>query len=347
VTGPDVQHIRKEPDMSTEASIRAADTRAEAQALFAAATTAGHAPSIHNTQPWRWRLTSNELSLYLDHSRAAEVTDPDSRLAVLSCGAALHHAQVSLAADGWHTVLARMPDPAHPDHLARLRLDRRIPVSFEARRHRQTIGLRHTDRRPTAGTPTDADDLNAIVGVVASAGAGLHILRPDQVLELASAADQAQRAENADVAWQAEVDYWTGGTRPRGSGIPDAAVPDRATQTTVPARDFGHHGDLPVSAAHENAATFAILYGPDDGQVDWLRAGEALSAAWLTATELGLSVLPLSATIEVAVTRERIRHLLAGLGHPHLVLRLTVGDPAGTAAPHTPRLPADQVIERF
>ncbi|MCM4083389.1 Acg family FMN-binding oxidoreductase [Paractinoplanes hotanensis] len=333
--------------MSTEASIRAADTRAEGRALLAAATTAGHAPSIHNTQPWRWRLTGNELSLYLDHSRGAEVTDPDSRLAVLSCGAALHHALVSLAADGWHTVLERMPDPEHPDHLARLRLDHRIPVTFEARRHRQTIGLRHTDRRPTASTPTDADQLNAVVEAAGSAGAGLHILRPDQVLELASAADQAQRADNADAAWQAEVNYWTGGTRPLGSGIPDAAIGDRATQTTVPGRDFGHQGDLPVSAAHDNAATFAILYGPEDDEAGWLRAGEALSAAWLTATELGLAVLPLSATIEVAISRERIRHLLADLGHPHLVLRLTTGDPAGTAAPHTPRLPADQVIERF
>jgi nitroreductase len=333
--------------MSTEASIRAADTRAEDRALFAAATMAGHAPSIHNTQPWRWRLTGNELSLYLDHSRGAEVTDPDSRLAILSCGAALHHALVSLAADGWHTVPARMPDPAHPDHLARLRLDRRIPVRLEARRHRQTIGLRHTDRRPTAGTPADADEMDAIAGVAESAGANLHLLRPDQVLELAGAADQAHRAENADVAWQAEVGYWTGGTRPLGSGIPDAAIPGRATKTTVPARDFGHHGDLPVSEAHGDAGTFAILYGPGDGEVDWLRAGEAMSAAWLTATERGLSVVPLSATIEVAVTRERIRHLIAGLGHPYLVLRFTTRDPAGTAAPHTPRLPADQVIERF
>ncbi|WP_275407955.1 hypothetical protein [Actinoplanes regularis] len=35
------------------------------------------------------------------------------------------------------------------------------------------------------------------------------------------------------------------------------------------------------------------------------------------------------------------------LGRPHVVLRFSTGDPAGTAAPHTPRLPADQVIERF
>ncbi|WIM97316.1 nitroreductase [Actinoplanes oblitus] len=307
-----------------------------------AATMAVHAPSIHHTQPWRWRVSGAELDLYLDRSRAFDVTDPDSRLAILSCGAALHHALVSLAADGWHTVLARMPDPQHPDHLARLRLDRRVPVSLEARRHRQTIGLRHTDRRPTGSTPIDADELTAVVGVVKSAGAGLHILPPDQVLELACAADQAQRAENEDLTWQTEVNYWPGGTRPPGHGIPDAAIPDRATRTTVPGSDFGHHGDLPVSAAHESAATFAILYGPEDGAADWLRAGEALSAVWLTATELGMSVLPLSATIEVAVTRNRLRHLLAGLGHPHLVLRLTTGEPARTAAARTPRRLADQ-----
>jgi hypothetical protein len=240
-----------------------------------------------------------------------------------------------------------MPDPAHPDHLAQLRLDHRIPVTPAAIRHRQTIGLRHTDRRPAPSTPVHTDKLRAVVAAVESTGAGLHLLRPDQVYDLAGAADQAQRAEGEDLAWQAELRYWTGGTRLLGSGVPDAVIPDRSTRTTVPGRDFGHDGDLSVSGSHENAAAFAILYGPEDGEVDWLRAGEALSAAWLTATELGLSLVPLSATIEVAVTRERMRSLLAGVGRPHLVLRFTTRDPALTGAPHTPRLPADQVIERF
>jgi hypothetical protein len=332
--------------MSTESEMRDADTRAEARALFAAATTAGHAPSIHNTQPWRWRVTGNELDLYLDHSRSLEVTDPESRLAVLSCGAALHHAVVSLAAAGWDTLIARMPNPAHPDHLAQLRLGHRIPVTPAAIRRLQTVALRHTDRRPAVSTPVDADKLHSIVAAVESAGTGLHLLHPDQVYDLASAADQAQRAEAEDAAWQDELGYWTGGTRPLRSGIPDAAIPDRAPQTTVPGRDFGHPGDLPVSEAHEHAATFAILYGPEDSKLDWLRAGETLSGAWLTATELGVSVLPLSATIEVAVSREHMRRLLSGLGYPQLVLRFSTSDPAGTAAPHTPRLPTEQVIER-
>jgi hypothetical protein len=242
--------------------------------------------------------------------------------------------------------MARLPSPAHPDHLVQLRLDHRIAVEPMAMRHRQTLDLRHTDRRPTTSAPVDADTLRSIAAAVESAGCGLHLLPPDQVYDLAAATDRAQRTEADDVAWQAELRYWTGGTRPLGSGIPDAAIGDRAPQTTVPGRDFGHDGDLPISEAHGNAATFAILYGTEDGPVDWLRAGEALSAAWLTATELGVSVLPLSATIEVAVAREHLRRLLASLGHPQLALRLSTADPAGTAPPHTPRLPIDQVIER-
>ena len=91
--------------MPTDSSVHPIDTQAEAQAvtqaLTEAATTAGHAPSIHNTQPWRWRLTADQMDLYVERSRVLEVTDPDTRLATLSCGAALHHARVGLAARGW------------------------------------------------------------------------------------------------------------------------------------------------------------------------------------------------------------------------------------------------------
>jgi hypothetical protein len=288
------------------------------------------------------------MDLYVERSRVLEVTDPDTRLATLSCGAALHHARVSLAAQGWRATATRMPDRGDPDHLARLRVDGPAPTPVEPLtvRRAQTIGLRHSDRRPITGTPIGSDDLAAITTAVEAEGTRLHILRPDQVLDLAAAADHAQRTEVADAAWLIELAYWTGGTRATRSGIPDAVIPHHAPQTTVPGRDFGHRGDLPISVAHDQAAAFAILYGRDDTPLDWLRAGEALSAGWLTATELGVSVLPLSATVEIAATRQAMRALLASRGRPYLVLRLGTTDPDEHGSPHTPRLPADQIIER-
>ena len=89
-----------------------------------------------------------------------------------------------------------------------------------------------------------------------------------------------------------------------------------------------------------------MLYGDDDEPDSWLRAGEALSAAWLTATELGVSVVPLSGAIEVTATREALRGVLAGLGHPYLVLRLGIADPDHAGPPPArPRIPAAQVVD--
>ena len=332
--------------MDADALTHPTATEVATHALAEAASAAGYAPSILNTQPWRWRLTADTLELRLVPDRILRVSDPDGRLATLSCGVALHHARVALAAQGWQATVTRMPPGGGTDLLARLRIEGRAPADPASALHLRTIPLRHTDRRPAADTPVDHADLAAITTAVNGQGTELHTLRPDQVLELAAAADHAQRAEAADPAWQTELAYWTGGSRQAGSGVPDTVIPERNPQTTVPGRDFGHLGELAVSAGHDKAAVFVMLYGLDDEQASWLRAGEALSAGWLTATELHVSVLPHSAPIEVIATRQALRAMIASVGYPYLVLRLGTTDPAEAAASHTSRLPAEQTIDR-
>lgn len=331
--------------MDTDALTHPTDTEAAAHVLAEAAAAAGYAPSIHNTQPWRWRLAPDTLELRLVPDRVLSVTDPDRRLATLSCGVALHHARVVLDAQGWRAEVTRMPPGDDSGLLARLHLRGRGPVDPAAVLQLRNIPMRHTDRRPVTGPPVDPAGLAAITTAVLAQQVQLHTLRPGQLVELAAAVDHAQLSAAADPAWQAELAYWTGGARPGGTGVPDAVIPDRPTQTTVVGRDFGHHGDLPVSAAHDKTAVFVVLYGEGDEAADWLRAGEALSAGWLTATEHGVSVLPHSAPIEVVATREAMRTIIAGIGHPYLVLRLGTADPAGEELAHTSRLPTDQIIE--
>ena len=127
--------------------------------------------------------------------------------------------------------------------------------------------------------------------------------------------------------------------------MPAETILAAAPETTVPGRDFGQPGSLPTGPGHDNHATYAILYGPDDEPTGWLRGGEALSAAWLTATAHGLSVLPLSGVIEVDHTRAMLSQLLAGVGYPYLVVRFGIPDAGDSGVPSTPRLPMTQVVE--
>jgi len=319
-------------------------------ALAQAARTAGFAPSIHNTQPWRWRVRGSTLELRAQRDRQLPVTDPEGRMLVISCGTALHHARVALTAEGWAADVERLPDPADPDLMARLNLIGTTPVTPAAMRHLQTMRIRHTDRRPVSGTPVPSDALETLRRVCDAEAARLHILRRDEIVELAAAADLAQRYESMDPTWTEELAYWAGGartdeSRAGGLGIPDDAIPDQPPRTMVPGRDFGHGGALPVGTEHDRSAVYGILYGDDDSPRGWLHGGEALSALWLCAIEHDLTVLPLSAAVEVPHTRQVLKRLLANLGEPYLAVRFGAADPDHAGPPHTPRLPSDQVVE--
>jgi hypothetical protein len=282
-------------------SYRQTYTQTTSAALAEAAGVGEQAPSIHNSRPWRWRVDSDTLEFYAEPTHKPPAGDPGGRRLVLSCGAALHHTRTALAAQGWRVEVERIPVPDQPRILARLRLAGRLAVTREAMRLLQTIRIRHTDRR-VPDTPIASGDIDAIRSAVEAEQTGMHTLRPQDVLDLATAADQAQTSENFDPQWRAEIADWAGLSHVDGS-------------------------------THDDGARYEVLFGAEDTPNAWLYAGEALSAAWLTATEHSVSVLPLSAMVEVETTQVVLRRLLAQLGEPFLILRLG-----------PPRLPVARIV---
>jgi hypothetical protein len=312
---------------------------APAAAYAQAAEAAGRAPSIHNTQPWHWAVHPDRLDLHADPSRALPGTDPDGRMLTLSCGAALHHAEVALRAAG-HTVEVRtLPDP---DRLATLAITGDVPVTAEAIRLMRAVEMRHTDRRPTVEVAVTAEQVDELRKVAEGYGVHLHRLNPDQVADLVVAVSRAEDAAAAEPAWLAETARWTGPDRPAGAGLPPEVIPDKRPETDVGERDFGTRGTLEVGGGHDKASTYVVLFGEDDDQAAWLRAGQALSAVWLQATDLGLAVLPFSQVVEIDGTRAMMRRILSHLGHAYIVLRLGVADAEHGLPGRTPRLPFEQ-----
>jgi hypothetical protein len=121
--------------------------------LAEAIEAAAYAPSVHNTQPWRWRIDGDDLLLYADRDRQLLVSDPDGRMLTVSCGAAMAYARTALAAEGYGCTVETMPEPADPDLLARASVTGRVPVDADSMRLFQTALIRHTDRRPVSDTP--------------------------------------------------------------------------------------------------------------------------------------------------------------------------------------------------
>ena len=49
------------------------------------------APSLHNSQPWRWVSDGGRLELFVDRRRVMPSADRWAREAIISCGAVLDH----------------------------------------------------------------------------------------------------------------------------------------------------------------------------------------------------------------------------------------------------------------
>jgi hypothetical protein len=64
--------------------------------IIRAVELACHAPSVHNSQPWRWVVDGTIDSLFTDRQKLVAGTDSSGREAIISCGALLHRSGTAL-----------------------------------------------------------------------------------------------------------------------------------------------------------------------------------------------------------------------------------------------------------
>jgi hypothetical protein len=301
------------------------------------------APSVHNTQPWLWRVTPTRIDLYADRSRQLEVADPSGRNLTISCGAALHHAQVAAVAIGMPTDVVRMPDAGDHDHLARLEL-RPGPRPPDAMENLTALGRRVTDRRRFTSWPVPEERLARLAGAVTNPRVRVLPLVDATTrfrVELLVNRARDRQLENPRLA--AEQQAWI--DRSPSEGIPSATIPELAGQAPAPGGRFT--SPLPATAldpVEGSDGLLAICTDEDDPRA-WLEAGEALSELWLAATVDGLSVVPLSQVVEVPTTREAMTtEVLGGLTRPQMIVRIGWQEIGRSQLPHTPRRPVDEVL---
>ncbi|MEU6562883.1 Acg family FMN-binding oxidoreductase [Nocardia nova] len=303
------------------------------------------APSVHNSQPWLWRIGEDTVQLYADPGRQLRHTDPDQRDLVVSCGVALHHLRVAALALGWSTVVHRLPNPALPDHLAAVEFRPATPTARAARLSR-AITERRTDRRRYTSWEVTGIHVGTLVDAAADCGVLVRDIAPDGGRgRLLHAFEQAAIAHDADPEYRAELSAWSGH-----HAVPDGVPARNAVVATGPETRPFTDPRLPQAVVRDtdDADHMLILYTAGDDRVSWLRAGEATSAVLLAATAFGLATCPLSEPLEVPEVRREVRtELLDDGGFPQMIIRTGWAPTNSGPLPPTPRRPLDDVIARL
>jgi hypothetical protein len=104
------------------------------------------APSVHNTQPWRFIVGGQQISLHADVARQLRVADPDGREMMISCGAALFTARLALRSLDLVPKTDVLPDPGQPLLVARVCWPRRATCTEFERRLFGQVRQRRTHR---------------------------------------------------------------------------------------------------------------------------------------------------------------------------------------------------------
>ena len=323
--------------------------------VVAAAT---RAPSIHNTQPWRFRASGDRLDVFYDPERALPVLDPTARQQIISCGIAIEFAVVALAARGQAAEVTLLPEEAAPDHLATVRVTAGSGPTEQDTALASAIDQRHTVRAPFLSRAVPGELVDRIQREAGRFGTWVKpIDRSEEEVATVFLISRAEEIEQGDPAYLAELQSWMRTDPGAVDGVPVEAVPAddpnaRASNWLI--RDFvvgdrEQHSDFlpasdPDAPPPDVERPTVVLMGTDeDDRDDWLEAGRALARVLLLATVEGVAASPLTQALDWPSTRSRLQSRLSLVGHPQMLLRMGYPPEQPTAAV-SGRRPVDEVL---
>jgi hypothetical protein len=316
---------------------------------------AARAPSLHNSQPWRFTVSGDAIELDADASRQLPM-DPDGREMLISCGAALYGLRLAVRSLGYVPEVELLPGLAGRAPLARVRLGKAAPMTAGERKMLAAVPHRHTHRGPFEAGPLPAGLLALLQDDARAEGATLAEIEPGparrRLMALVSASG---RRQDLDPPLRAETWRWS---RDVGStardGVPAHSFPATPARQPgqLPQRDYDLGRGIGLLPAGGPAPPVtAVLFTPGDSEEDWLRAGQALDRLLLHAATRWVFARLNTQPLEDAATRTLVRDRLALpgwplfdwplSGWPQMLLALGVS----RTAPATARRPADDLIQ--
>jgi hypothetical protein len=290
--------------------------------------TASRAPSIHNTQPWRFKVGGHAIELHANPGNRLRL-DRGGREMVISCGAALFGLRLAVRGLGYLPEVDLLPDQAHPDLIARVTLGRQVPATEREQQLLAAIPHRHTHRGEFEPGTLPAGLLPGLQHDALTEGATLAIVGgPTAFPKLAALVADAARVQALSPVAREEILRWSRAAgRPERDGVPALAfpqTPDAGPGRLAP-RDFDlgrHAGRLPAAGpAGPPPAATAVLLTPGDSRADWLHAGQALHRVLIHAATVWVFASLQTQALEVPLIRELIQARLALPGQPQMLLQ--------------------------
>lgn len=326
------------------------------------------APSILNTQPWRFGIVEDQVKIFADWSRALPVTDPEGRELTISCGAALLNLRVAMRAFGYGSDVKIYQSAEKDEPLAEIKLVGTVDPSADDLGLRNAIVMRRTNRQKMESRALPQDFLRKLSSISDAASAALVVMSEigakRRIVELVGTAEKSLLSNSN---YRDELAHWIQQRVSEGVALHDEAQSRMAGHlANMPTQMAGHLPDMPTQpelsmpqaasagrmfAVGEDATKrhldqlatapvmVAVITKKDDRE-SWIAAGQMMQRVLLLATVAGASASFLNPPIEVPALRSELAKIAGISEMPQVLLRIGY---APEISP-TPRRSVGQVI---
>ena len=330
--GPTLRTLRRPLNESAE-------HEALLQELVRCATLAANG---HNTQPWKFGLAPEAISIRPDLSRSTPVVDPDEHHLWVSLGCATENLVLAAAALGKHADVAFSPQEVH------VALDNATPVRSPLV---NAIFRRQCTRSEYDGQPMPNDMLQELARAADRRGVRLLLITERTKMEgVLDYVTQGNSAQIRNPAFVRELKRWIRFNEADALAAGDGLFSRLTGNPTLPRWLGNGMFSMLLSEKSENekyvkqlrlSAGVAVFVGERADPASWFEVGRAYEHFALAATALGVRTAFVNQPVEVPDVRTQFARWL-GLGsqRPDLVVRFG----RGSQMPYSLRRPVTDVI---
>jgi len=293
------------------------------------------APSSHNSQPWSFDVTGNEIVIAAEESRWLQAADPDKRELYVSLGCAVENCCVAAEHFGFDPHV-EYHDPASAG-VVTVTLGEGEPADPRPADLFDTLTTRTTSHELFDGRPLEDTTRELLETVDTAKDVTLQVVDdPVSKTTVAELQAEADRRQMNDPAYRQELGHWVGI-----GALGSSWLLARIEQAVVTHLDIGDREAAKNSKLVQSAPAIAVLSTDSDDPIAQVTTGQTFERIALLARSEGVAVHPMSQTLERPALRTQLGDLLDTPGVPQHLFRLGYAD---EKSEHTPRWPLDTVL---
>jgi nitroreductase len=299
------------------------------------------APSSHNSQPWKFNVSEDEIRLYADKTRWLKVADADQRELHISLGCTLENLLVAAEHFGYGYDVTYFP--GEEDLVAIVKLapaqasggqSSRDPRLFDA------ILTRHTNRKPYEDKAIPESALKMFQNQSDDDDIQLYLTSdPEAINKFGDLVVRADKIQYGDPNYRSELGYWLG------QGVlGPTGIQAKIAQLYVVLLDAGSDQTKKDAELVNSTPVLGFISSRENDRTSQVKVGQLFERVWLAAEAEGIRLHPMSQALEVPELKSELAKMVPENGlYLQQTFRLGYAEPEDG---HTPRRPvADVIVE--